>query len=127
MTWTPRHFPIVAISGWMNREQQQVAHSQINAATVVKALSPIGDAPANEAQAWPLTRIRDKAGKLDLPRGKRVWAKVVTIYPPSAGGVRHLTAKRIEPIVAARSYGFGAVSRRPPPCRVAALPVPSPP
>jgi hypothetical protein len=24
MTWTPFHFLIVAISGWMNREQQQV-------------------------------------------------------------------------------------------------------
>jgi hypothetical protein len=24
MTWTPWHFLIVAISGWMNREQQQV-------------------------------------------------------------------------------------------------------
>jgi len=24
MTWTPWHFLVVAISGWMNREQQQV-------------------------------------------------------------------------------------------------------
>jgi hypothetical protein len=24
MTWTPWHFLVVAIAGWMNREQQQV-------------------------------------------------------------------------------------------------------
>jgi hypothetical protein len=24
MTWTPFHFLVVAVSGWMNREQQQV-------------------------------------------------------------------------------------------------------
>jgi hypothetical protein len=48
MTWPPWRFFLVAIAGWMNR-QQQVANSQIDAATVVKALSPIGDTPANEA------------------------------------------------------------------------------
>jgi hypothetical protein len=62
MTWTPFHFLVVAISGWMNREQQQVAYRQIDAAVVVKALSPIGDAPADEPQARPLTGIRDKDG-----------------------------------------------------------------
>ena len=51
MTWTPFHFLVMAISGWMNREQQQVAYRQIDAAAVVKALSPIGDTPASEAQA----------------------------------------------------------------------------
>jgi hypothetical protein len=48
MTWKPFHFLIVAIFGWMNR-QQQMAYRQIDAATVVKALSPTGDTPANEA------------------------------------------------------------------------------
>jgi hypothetical protein len=62
MTWTPRHFLVVAISGWMNREQQQAAYSQIDAAAFVTALSPTGDAPANGAQARPLTSIRDKDG-----------------------------------------------------------------
>jgi hypothetical protein len=61
MTWTPFHFLVVAVSDWMCRGQQ-VACRQINAATVVKALSPIGDTPADEAQARPLTRTRDKDG-----------------------------------------------------------------
>jgi hypothetical protein len=55
------HFLVVAISGWMNR-QQQVASRQIDAATIMKTLSPIGDTPANGAQARPLTSIRDKDG-----------------------------------------------------------------
>jgi hypothetical protein len=45
----------------MNREQQ-AAYRQIDAATVVKALSPIGDAPTNYAQVRPLASIRDKDG-----------------------------------------------------------------
>jgi hypothetical protein len=61
MTCTPWHFLVVAISGWINREQQ-VAYRQIDAAAVVKATSPIGDAPANEAQVRPLTSTRDKDG-----------------------------------------------------------------
>jgi hypothetical protein len=78
MTWTPFHFLIVAISGWMDREQQQAAYRQIDAATVVKALSPIGDAPANEAQARPLTSIRDKDW---IPR---------LVPPPVAGTTQFL-------------------------------------
>jgi hypothetical protein len=52
MTWTPWCFLIVAIAGWMNR-QQQVAYRQIDAATVVKALSPIGDAPVRPTRPRP--------------------------------------------------------------------------
>jgi hypothetical protein len=48
MTWPPWHSPIGAISGWVNRKQR-AADRQLDAATVVKALSPIGDVPANEA------------------------------------------------------------------------------
>jgi hypothetical protein len=39
----------VVISGWMSREQHQVACRQIDAVIVVKVLSPVGDTPANEA------------------------------------------------------------------------------
>ena len=62
MTWTAWHFLVAAIAGWMNRVQQQMAYRQIDAATVVKALSPIGDTPASGTQARPLTSIRDKDG-----------------------------------------------------------------
>jgi hypothetical protein len=41
-------------------------------------MSPIGDIPANEDKARPLTRIRDTDGNLDLPRVEPVWAGTLT-------------------------------------------------
>ena len=62
-------------------------------------MSPIGDTPANEAQARPLTRIRTIKGALDKKAISRVWQKVVDVAPVDESGRKVITAKIVEEAV----------------------------
>lgn len=94
-----------------DRWQMGRAHANryIDGSTVVGLLSPIGDIPANESQARPLTRIRNAKGDLDREMIRKVWARIVASAPTYPGGRRQITARIIEaevlPLVLRRQHG----------------------
>lgn len=84
---------------WYCRERWSIsrihAHRCIDAAKVHEML-PIGNKPANEAQARAMTRIRTEEGDLDQKAISRVWRKVVDSAPVDSAGQKVITAKAVE-------------------------------
>jgi hypothetical protein len=75
----------------MSRPQ---AYRLIDGAKVTECLSPIGDIPASESVARPLTSIRDEEGELDLIKINEVWQEAVETAPEGV-----ITAAHVKQVV----------------------------
>jgi hypothetical protein len=86
------------------------ANRTINAAIVATHLTPIGVIPANEAQARPLTTVRDEDGAIDLEQVGELWQAAVEQAKESGATVP--TAADVEKTVrewrSSREGGEGA-------------------
>ena len=97
MTWTPFHFLIVAISGWMNREQQQVIDYLREENRILREKLGRKRIILNESQKLRLATAAMKLGKDLLQQRVRCSAPprcyagtagsspASTTAPPSAG------------------------------------------
>lgn len=82
-------------------------------ASADSGLSPIGDKPANEAQARPLTRLLPKSNASPAERGQAeraihdTWSEAVRSAPRGADGQPKVTAAHVADTVAKRTATVG--------------------